>query len=276
MLRSLFFEANSGHQCRYIMKGPGKMRFGEGWWYFSLWLPQAWFNPEGKGRDVKTSLCVALQVLLNSDLAALPLGRTRQSLEPVLAVLMAEILGSWKHSLKADAILKGEAPQAAEVNKWIDDRKRKLCKETFLLWQKSSLMILDIALRCQWNPPDNFLASLLEPGGDQWAQTFCTFFPEDLINSSWICRNPEDFLQGSNLLEHKNLQTPGVSDSCIIISLFFCEARNKREIFCVVCVSSIHCTFMSLSYWKLLFPFYALILHIAIAGVYLWLQQVQI
>lgn len=61
----------------------------------------------------------------------------------------------------------------------------------------------DIALRCQWNHPDNFLASLLEPESNWWAQPFCTFFPAVLINSSWICGNPEDFLQGSNLLEHK-------------------------------------------------------------------------
>lgn len=89
---------------------------------------------------------------------------------------------------------------------------------------------------------DSCLASLLEPGCDQWAQPFCTFFPEGLINSSWICRNPEDFLQGSNLLEHKHLKFL----AAVSLSHLFCEGRHKREIFCAVCVSSIHRAFKSL------------------------------
>lgn len=73
-----------------------------------------------------------------------------------------------------------------------------------------------------------------------------TFFPEGLINSSWICGNPEDFLQGSNLLEHKtSYKHLEFLTAVSLSSHLFCEARSKREVFCAVWVSSIHHAFKS-------------------------------
>lgn len=96
------------------------------------------------------------------------------------------------------------------------------------------------------NPPDSSLASLLKLGCDLWARPYCTFFPEGLINSRWICRNPEDFLQEHNLLEHKSSDKHLEFLTALSLFHLLCEARNKREIFCAVCVTSLHCTFKPL------------------------------
>lgn len=172
--------------------GPWQDILGEGWWgrQFSHWLPRGWdLTPKGREKMWKPS-----PVLHCKCFSALPLGRSSQRLERALV----EILEAWQHSQKVDAVLKAKN---SELHHWARKQEkehwhRRLHKETLLLWQKSLLMraafsglLGDIS-----EPPDSSLASLLELRCDLWARPFCTLFPEGLINSSWIFRNPEDFL----------------------------------------------------------------------------------
>lgn len=211
MLRSLFFEANSGHHCRSIIKGPGKIRLGRADGTLASDFLKAGISPWRKGKRCENLLlcCAASPSQLWSGSSSS--GQDEAKVGASSGSTYGRDFRSLTAFPRSRYYFEGWSTLSCtseEVNRWQKKETpyRRLRKETFLLWQKSSLMIAafsDIALRCQWNLPDNFLASLLEPGGDRWAQPFCTFFPEGLINSSWICGNPEDFLQGSNLLEHK-------------------------------------------------------------------------
>lgn len=233
-------------QTAVITVGPWQDILREGWWerQFSLWLPQGWdLTPKGRKKMWKPSSALHCKYF-----SALPLGRSSQS----ISASSGRDFGSLMALPKSRCCPEGKELWAAPLSKWREQEKehwhRRLHKETLLLRQKSLRMRAALS-GLLWDvsePPESSLASLLELGCDPWAQPFCTFFPKGLINSSRICRNPEDFLQQHNLMEHKSSDKHLELLTAVSLSHLLCEARNKREIFCAVCVTSLQYTFKPL------------------------------